>query len=253
MSMFASCLLTAFCAVVAFAVRVSNRVFAAARSASLVARLLTTPALSVFSPARSFLNPASCVSSGVIWLTSVVRWPCRVVSSTWAALMAASNVARSSVILVSCISAAAIWPSSLAFAASMSAICFSAAAICAERVFCSVTSAARSVCSLAISSAFCRAAAFSRFGCTMPRCASWFVTPLQMPVVGDVSALAALPVPNRLPATMTGMRNARVARPGHFLLMNLEARMERLLDLGGAAFWERGRVRSLDRRLRTCQ
>jgi hypothetical protein len=63
-----------------------------------------------------------------------------------------------------------------------------------------------------IGSAFFRAATFNRLSCTVPRCAYWFTTPLQIPsdkVV--VAVVAGLPAPS-IPATMTGTTNAEATR-----------------------------------------
>jgi hypothetical protein len=99
-----------------------------------------------------------------------------------------------------------------AFSASRAATAALLSAICLVSSSARVCRAVRSDCSLVISSAFFRAAAFNRFSCTVPRCAYWFTTPLQIPsdkVV--VAAMAGLPAPS-IPATMTGTTNAEVAR-----------------------------------------
>jgi hypothetical protein len=142
--------LTAFCAVVAAAVALSSRVFAAASSPLLVTRLLSTPAFWVFSPARVFWASASWVCSGVIWLTSVDLSEVSSASSVFAAAIAAVIVALSASSLVSDIVTVSNWPTSVAYSASRAAISFSAAVICAVRVVWVVTRAARSPCSVAI-------------------------------------------------------------------------------------------------------
>jgi hypothetical protein len=44
----------------------------------------------------------------------------------------------------------------------------------------------------------------------MPRCASWLVTPLQMPLGGEVVAVAGVAIAKK-PPTITGTTNAWVA------------------------------------------
>jgi hypothetical protein len=70
----------------------------------------------------------------------------------------------------------------------------------------------RSALRAAISSAFCLAAALSRFSCTVPRSASWLTTPLQMPLVVEVPAAdAGLPA-RSAPTKAAGSTSAVAAR-----------------------------------------
>ncbi len=86
-----------------------------------------------------------------------------------------------------------------------------ASAICLVSVAFVVSSASFSACSLVMISAFLRAAARSKFSCTVPKCANWFTTPLQIPDVGLVVAPAGA-ANTSMPANIPGRTTAPARR-----------------------------------------